>query len=607
MKNKTNLIGVKLSVLSGVLALTFISCSPKVNSVRNQVWNNKAPQSSNETGMIVQGVSHDQLQNFLNKTGLSARVLHKETGLYEVFSRDAELVKNALPEAHVVPNKFYSNLFIDSENPVARLQSKIKLLDETTEAADGNKDPKKCNRNPATGPSPKIDNKKEDGLDEIVQNGTIELTGHPLAFTAMNSLRAPEGSQYLWQVVAPEGSDVLGEIQKAQEISFTPDMPGAYIVALLVIDNDNNCNLAQTLFAITVNPEKKEAVEPREFTSEDEEKFHHLGMINAEQAWAISKGEGVKIAVIDTGVNYNHPDLSSNIFINENEIPGNGIDDDGNGFIDDTNGWDFVNGDNSPFDDQSHGTHVSGLAASGVFGVAPLAQVIPIKALSAFGSGDIASIDAAIRYAVDSGADIINMSLGGLDPEFAEGLKQSMAYAEEKGVIVMAAAGNGHPLFGIPMDNDKTPVYPANMGNSNIIVVAATDKNKTLTEYSNFGKTTVNIAAPGGSRREGDLALSSSYYWPVEGKDNMYIAYCGTSMATPVSAGAVAVLKSLDRSLTAKDLKKVFNVTSQKSEALKGKLVSEGVVDVLSAAAYVTYSEVLGGVSPDRLSSETIR
>jgi len=594
-QNKRNLL--KTGAFSLFLSLFLISCAEN-KTEESLLQQTLAPQSNEEAGTIVQGASQEEVISFLNETGFSARMLHLESGMYEVFSKDLKQIQSAFPQAQVVQNVYIENLLIDGAPSVNKLLSQATLLEKMTgDLKMAEQDPKKCLRNQATGPAPKIHNKKVEGYFSVDHGGIYELTEKkPVVFSAQNSLRSPEGSMFLWQIVSPHGSSVTKEVLKAKEIEFVPDMPGAFLAVLLVIDPENNCNFAQSIFALTVNNEKKKSKQPREFVQKDREVFHHLSLINAEESWVISKGEGVKIAVIDTGVNYNHPDLIQNIYINENEIPKNGIDDDGNGFIDDVYGWDFVHGDAFPFDDQGHGTHVAGLAASGVAGVAPKAQIIPIKGLNAFGGGDIASLAAAIMYSVDIGADIINMSLGGTHPSFEIGLKLAMDYAEEKGVIVVAAAGNGHPVFGMPMDNDLSPVYPATMKNKNIIAVAATDKNHSLTEYSNYGKKSVHIAAPGGSSKEGDLPLMATYYWPIAGKGNHYIGFSGTSMAAPVSAGAVALLKSMKMDLSVPQIKHIFNMTSKKNEELKDKIASEGVIDALSSVAYLTYAETVGGL-----------
>ncbi|MFQ6078637.1 MAG: S8 family serine peptidase, partial [Thermodesulfobacteriota bacterium] len=228
--------------------------------------------------------------------------------------------------------------------------------------------------------------------------------------------------------------------------------------------------------------------------------------IDAPEAWDITKGDPtVVIAVIDTGVAYNHPDLDDgtkrNIWTNDAELNGTpGIDDDGNGYIDDVRGWDFVGEDNDPTDYLFHGTHVAGTIAAignnatGISGVNWLASIMPLRIFGAFGYGDSAKAIEAITYAADNGARVINASWGG--GGFSQALYDAIFYASDAGCLFVAAAGNGGD-DGIGDDNDQDPFYPASYDLPNIISVAATDHNDNLASFSNYGATSVDVAAPG--------------------------------------------------------------------------------------------------------------
>jgi subtilisin family serine protease len=218
--------------------------------------------------------------------------------------------------------------------------------------------------------------------------------------------------------------------------------------------------------------------------------------IHGPEAWDVARGSNTfVIAVIDTGVDYNHPDLSGNIWVNPGEVVGNGLDDDHNSHVDDIRGWDFVDDDNDPMDVHGHGTHVSGTIAAvgnnniGVTGVCWQAKIMPVRALDAFGSGTDANIIAAIGYAVSMGAKVINASFGG--PDYAQGLYDAVANANAAGVLFVAAAGNDGT------NNDTIPSYPASFNLPNIISVAATNQNDQLSDFSNYGATSVHVAAPG--------------------------------------------------------------------------------------------------------------
>lgn len=229
--------------------------------------------------------------------------------------------------------------------------------------------------------------------------------------------------------------------------------------------------------------------------------------IDAVGAWAGTTGRReIVIAVIDSGVAIDHPDLAANIWINPFEISGNSTDDDANGYVDDVHGWDFVNDDNNPSDysrdlyGDGHGTHVAAIVAAagnnarGITGVMWEAQIMPLQIFDLFEDSPFnatsGNIIRAVAYAVDNDARIINCSFGG--PAFSRSQYEIFSYADDHGVIVVAAAGNDGA------DNDVNPIYPAGYDLANIISVAATDEFDALARYSNYGGRTVHVAAPGG-------------------------------------------------------------------------------------------------------------
>jgi uncharacterized repeat protein (TIGR01451 family) len=220
--------------------------------------------------------------------------------------------------------------------------------------------------------------------------------------------------------------------------------------------------------------------------------------IDAQEAWDITTGSSsVIIAVVDSGVAWEHPDLAANIWTNPGETAGNGIDDDGNGFVDDVHGWDFVDNDNDPTanDDPGHGTHVAGTIAAvgnnatGVTGVMWTAQIMPVRFLDALGSGSVSDEILAINYAIDNGAKIINASYGSSQSSLSE--QTAISAANAAGLLFVAAAGNA------AANTDNTPSYPASYDLPNIISVAASDQNDDLAFFSNYGVTTVDLVAPG--------------------------------------------------------------------------------------------------------------
>ncbi len=219
--------------------------------------------------------------------------------------------------------------------------------------------------------------------------------------------------------------------------------------------------------------------------------------IDAVEAWDITTGSsGVVIAVIDSGVTRNHPELNANMWINSAEQSGVlGVDDDGNGYTDDIYGWDFVDSDEDPEDYNSHGSHVAGtIAAHGdngtaITGVNWAAKIMALRAGSVTGYLTTDRIVEAIHYAADNGAKVINASFGG--PGFSQTTYNAISYANNRGVLFVAAAGNS------ASDNDSSPDYPSGYSLPNIVAVAATDQNDSLASFSNYGATSVDVAAPG--------------------------------------------------------------------------------------------------------------
>jgi subtilisin family serine protease/subtilisin-like proprotein convertase family protein len=258
--------------------------------------------------------------------------------------------------------------------------------------------------------------------------------------------------------------------------------------------------------------------------------------IDAPEAWDRFTGSGnLIIAVIDTGVDYNHPDLRDNMWRNPGEIPGNGRDDDGNGFVDDIFGWDFANNDNDPMDDEGHGTHCAGTIAAqgnngiGVTGVIWDAQIMALKFLGADGSGSTSDAVRCLNYAVANGARISNNSYGG--GGFLASFQTALQNARARGHLFIAAAGNE------TNNNDANASFPANYNVDNVVSVAATDNRDRIASFSNFGATTVDIAAPG-------VNILSTL--PGGGYGNL----SGTSMAAPHVAGAAALVWDANPALT---------------------------------------------------------
>jgi subtilisin family serine protease len=296
--------------------------------------------------------------------------------------------------------------------------------------------------------------------------------------------------------------------------------------------------------------------------------------IDAPEAWNMHTGSSsVIVAVTDTGVDYTHPDLLANRWVNTGEIPGNGLDDDGNGYVDDVYGYDFFNIDADPMDDNGHGTHVSGTIGAvgnnnrGVVGVCWTVKIMALKMLSASGGGYLDDAIEAIQYATAMGARVINASWGGyFTQEDSQGLYDAIAAARNAGVLFVAAAGNDN------LNNDTIfpPFNPSSYNLDNIIAVMATTDGDQKAGFSNYGLTFVDLGAPGNN------ILSTI---PGGGYDFK----SGTSMASPHVAGACALLLSADPGLTYTDVKQILLEYSDPLSSLLGLCVSGGRLNLFNA------------------------
>ena len=305
----------------------------------------------------------------------------------------------------------------------------------------------------------------------------------------------------------------------------------------------------------------------------------NLPLMKLPQAWAIEKGDrNVVIAIIDSGIDYRHDDLAPKAWINPGEVPENGLDDDGNGYVDDVYGWDFTDapnlqaegdyleGDNEPIDEKGHGTHVAGIAGAmpdngiGVAGVAWECPLMAIRAgLSLGGSSRMQDDDsaAAIVYAVDNGASVINMSWGSERRSFV--IQDAIDYAYARGAVLVAAAGNSQK---------PAAIFPA--AYRKVIAVASTEQNQQRFYQSNFGAS-IDIGAPG------NVILSTQI-------NNQYRLLTGTSMASPHVAGVAALLLAKRPALTHEEVRHILISTAdpvyqEDSDALDERFVGAGTVN----------------------------
>jgi subtilisin family serine protease len=300
--------------------------------------------------------------------------------------------------------------------------------------------------------------------------------------------------------------------------------------------------------------------------------------IDAPEAWDSFTGSPeVKVAVVDSGIDDQHPDLRDQIWRNPGEVGAgketNGVDDDSNGLIDDWRGWDWVQSDNSPRDLNGHGTHVSGTVAAegddgnGVVGVAWRSKVMPLRVLDADGSGSVADLVSAYRYAAAKGAKVVNASLGGSSASRAE----LDAIRAAPGTLFVVAAGNGGS-DGIGDNNDSTPEFPCSYTADNVVCVAATDRNDSLAAFSNVGAQSVDLGAPGTDILSDQPGESFAFY-------------DGTSMATPHVAGTAALIWTARPDASPAEVKLALLGGVDPKPGLTGKTVSGGRLNAFRSLA----------------------
>ncbi|MCB9509706.1 MAG: S8 family serine peptidase [Deferribacteres bacterium] len=309
--------------------------------------------------------------------------------------------------------------------------------------------------------------------------------------------------------------------------------------------------------------------------------------IDAIEAWDKQTGsKDILLAVIDTGVDYNHPDLKANMWVNPGESgdgkENNGVDDDNNGYIDDYRGWDFAGNDNNPMDDNGHGTHCAGTIGAvgdngvGVVGVNWAVSILALKFLDSNGSGKLSDAIPAVLYAADMGARLSSNSWGG--GGFSQALKDAIDYARSKNSIFVAAAGNSNE------DNDSVDNYPSNYDVDNVIAVAASDRNDNLASFSNIGKQTVHLAAPG-------VDILSCQ----PGNNYQYLS--GTSMATPHVSGVLGLVLAQYPGMTYREaMTRVLGGVDSKSEfknttSSGGRLNANNALSDSPKVAFVTRLE----------------
>lgn len=589
--------------LLNVTAILVIATS-SLHCAKNKNYGTKAaPSSTTELGLIVQ-TTPSQIDALVEKNPqVTVRAISAHRGIFElgnisvsaaqsisaqpVYKNEfiqgikkskvkklslTNLAKNTSPDAVAALNTCFPSptapkMEVDISYSPQTLT--VELGEEVTISAKGISNLPVIETAPTETPSESTD-----------PNEVLNIKQDVAGEAAPVELPKKEDVRILWDILPPGFSQQAFANGIGTSQTFKPDSVGLYRIAVVAQDKDLSCSMTVIPLLVTSNPEVSTTV-PALTHPADLSLFTHLGYVQAKEAWTKTSGKDILVAVLDSGVNYNHLGIRQNIAVKANEVI-DGNDDDGNGFADDNVGWDFIANDRFPFDDDGHGSHVAGLIASPVLGVAPEAKILPVKVLNAAGSSDVGTVVAGIYYAVDSGARIINASLGfegvGAVPQ---PLLAAVAYARSKNVIFMAAAGNGDEN-GVGLDIKLRPTYPAAFTLDNVITVAATALNQ-ITSYSNFNSELVHVAAPGGNEQEFVVSLSTT-----NPANSPLAGQAGTSMACPVTAGVVALMLSADQTnMSLSQIRQILMDTGDDLPSLAGKTISGKQVNAARAVQAV--------------------
>lgn len=398
------------------------------------------------------------------------------------------------------------------------------------------------------------------------------------------------------QLAPHKSGELLVKLKNSKEIYKFKFNNDNELDNLINFYNSNpNVEYAEPNYTYTASLEPLDAYYPQQ---------HYLRQIKAPQAWStITGNKKIIIAIIDSGVDIKHPDLKDNIWINYNEIPNNGIDDDENGYTDDINGWDFIDNTNDPNPKLTvgyltigikHGTVVAGIAAAqsgeyqGIAGVAWQAQIMSLRVLDSIGTGDTLTVAQAIDYARKQKVNIINLSFVGNGKSLT--LEKAIQRANDAGILIIAAAGN-EVEEGINLDD--SPRYPISHDGPNnenwVIGVASVNSADSLASFSNFGEKNIDLTAPG-------VGLFSTVYHDDNDpnfKKYYESGWTGTSVSAPQVTGAAVLIIALQPNLSLSQIKDILlnsadNIDNKNNKKYKN-LLGKGRLNVHNAILQTVY------------------
>lgn len=380
---------------------------------------------------------------------------------------------------------------------------------------------------------------------------------HDHGLTVQSSYNSRTGLEYIEFTREQTLAEVIAACESSELFEFAePD----YLLSASLTPNDQGLTSGQTWGLLNTGQQ-------RGLPDAD---------IDAPEAWDYqNSAEEVIVAVIDSGIRYTHEDLEANLWENPDEIPDNGLDDDRNGVVDDRYGYNAVNNSGDPWDDDGHGTSVSGVIGAvgnnriGTTGVAWKVQMMSLKFLDSDGEGRTSDAISCIDYALFHGAQVINASWGGNGR--SRSLERAIRRAQARNVLFVTAAGNDNANI------DQAPDYPASYRLSNIITVGSTTRTDRPSSVSNFGMNTVDLFAPG-----------SQIYTCRASSDHAYGFSSGTSLAAPFVTGAVALMIAIDSSLGPFELTQALLDSVDPLPSLDGLAISGGRLNLARALSMVS-------------------
>ena len=372
----------KLSALVATLTVTaslLTGCGG--GSIHESAKVANGPTSQENAGLVVSSVTEGDLAAAIEKDDrIKVRVINANHGIFEVYGIEKEELEKLLlkPSAKIQRNQFmrFQNLEIMKATTGPELLATGIITEKQAEAFVA-----PCVNNPTRRPNLKI---AANGKRDLTNSGFLLTIGESITLDAAQS-RTSTGTtdlEIMWVMYPNSDSQLAAQFLIGGNLAFKPDTYGEYIYIAVAKDVNNFCTISKDLVYVTdknIPYDAANAMTTEQIAKVDMTRFWQLTSTQAIESWALSTGKDVVVAIIDSGVNYNHPALAANIFVNKKEIAGNGKDDDGNGFIDDVTGYDFGNSDGFPFDDYGHGSHCAGIKASSVFGLAKNAKIMQIK------------------------------------------------------------------------------------------------------------------------------------------------------------------------------------------------------------------------------------